>query len=432
MPYKNNMIEPNHVEPEISESNVCGRHRPVFVDVFAGCGGLSLGLMQAGWNGLFAIEKEPNAFQTLSSNLLNVSAPYRFSWPEWLPQEPICATKIISDYRENLSPCVGEIDLLAGGPPCQGYSFAGRREKDDPRNQLFLTYLELVDFLRPKIVLLENVRGITMDFKPSDGGAEGLNYAAKLVGALSSKYNVFSKMLDLASFGVPQSRSRFFLIGLRKDHQFASHLFANPLDAIEANRLRFLRDHGIGVTTSAKAAISDLEIGRNGTEISKENKRFKAILYKKPITPFQRLMHGSMNGTISDTRLANHHEEIAARFDKIIKACHEQGRLSVPISQEIRDEYNLKKKAIRVLDPDRPSPTITSMPEDLLHYGEARTLTVRENARLQSFPDWFIFQGKYTTGGLRRRFEVPRFTQVANAVPPLAAEAIGQALLSYV
>src|SRR6201986_2192813 len=85
--------------------------------------------------------------------------------------------------------------------------------------------------------------------------------------------------------------------------------------------------------------------------------------------------------------------------------------------------------ATRVLDPDRPSPTITSMPDDLLHYGEPRILTVRENARLQSFPDWFAFKGKYTTGGHLRRREVPRFTQVANAVPPLVARAIGEFLM---
>ena len=81
-----------------------------------------------------------------------------------------------------------------------------------------------------------------------------------------------------------------------------------------------------------------------------------------------------------------------------------------------------------MLDPDRPSPTITSMPDDLIHYSEPRTLTVRENARLQSFPDWYAFQGKYTTGGHLRKKEVPRFTQVANAVPPLVARAIGEML----
>jgi DNA (cytosine-5)-methyltransferase 1 len=88
--------------------------------------------------------------------------------------------------------------------------------------------------------------------------------------------------------------------------------------------------------------------------------------------------------------------------------------------------------ATRVLDPRKPAPTITSMPDDLLHYSEPRTLTVRENARLQSFPDWFAFRGKYTTGGERRAREVPRFTQVANAVPPLVAEIWGEVLMGYV
>ena len=104
--------------------------------------------------------------------------------------------------------------------------------------------------------------------------------------------------------------------------------------------------------------------------------------------------------------------------------------MNTSISTEVRARFGLKKRALRVLDPDRPSPTITSMPDDLIHYSEPRTLTVRENARLQSFPDWYSFQGKYTTGGHLRKKEVPRFTQVANAVPPLVARAIGEMLLA--
>src|SRR5262249_60037296 len=105
------------------------------------------------------------------------------------------------------------------------------------------------------------------------------------------------------------------------------------------------------------------------------------------------------------------------------------GRLNTSIGEDLRAQFKLRKCALRVLDPDRPSPTVTSMPDDLLHYSEPRTLTVRENARLQAFPDWFSFKGKYTTGGHLRRKEVPRFTQVANAVPPLLGEAIGRTML---
>jgi DNA (cytosine-5)-methyltransferase 1 len=149
------------------------------------------------------------------------------------------------------------------------------------------------------------------------------------------------------------------------------------------------------------------------------------------ITAFQKFLASGAE-TTTDLRLARHAPEIRDRFAEIIETCHAEGRLNTSISAETRLRYGLKKQALRVLDPDRPSPTITSMPDDLLHYKEARTLTVRENARLQSFPDWFEFQGKYTTGGELRRTEVPRFTQVANAVPPLAACAIGQVLVEII
>jgi DNA (cytosine-5)-methyltransferase 1 len=119
------------------------------------------------------------------------------------------------------------------------------------------------------------------------------------------------------------------------------------------------------------------------------------------------------------------------RFGKIIAECQKIGRLNVQIHKEMRDRYGIKKMATRVLHPNEPAPTITSMPDDLLHYREPRTLTVRENARLQTFPDWFVFKGKYTTGGKLRARQVPRFTQVANAVPPLIAEMWGENLMKY-
>lgn len=128
-------------------------------------------------------------------------------------------------------------------------------------------------------------------------------------------------------------------------------------------------------------------------------------------------MRDGFAGAVADTRLAKHRPHIVERFANIIAECKEVGRLSVQLNREMRDRYGIKKMATRVLDADKAAPTITSMPDDLLHYSEPRTLTVRENARLQTFPDWFSFRGKYTTGGERRAREVPRFTQVANAVP---------------
>ena len=181
---------------------------------------------------------------------------------------------------------------------------------------------------------------------------------------------------------------------------------------------------------TVRDAISDLEVNKNGVIECSDSEGFQAIAYKAPRTAYQKAMHCDHSGPLSDTRLARQRDDIRERFASLIKTCGEEGRLNVNLSPETRKAYNLKKVALRVLDPLRAAPTITSLPDDLLHYSEPRTLTVRENARLQSFPDWFEFRGKYTTGGHLRRKEVPRFTQVANAVPPLLAEQLGHALLA--
>jgi DNA (cytosine-5)-methyltransferase 1 len=269
-------------------------------------------------------------------------------------------------------------------------------------------------------MLIENVRGFTMDF-----GKESAiqNYSENLRRLLSAKYDVHSALLDLSSFGVPQLRTRYFLIALQP-----GLCAGNPFDLLQARLPSYLRSLNIQAPVSSWSAISDLEVIHGGRRPSRDTPGFEEISYTSPRTRYQKLMRGDHEKEPTDLRLARHSDIIVNRFTEIIQLSHASGRLNTAISEDIRTKYGLKKKALRVLDPDRPSPTITSMPDDLLHYKEPRTLTVRENARLQGFPDWFSFQGKYTTGGDRRRREVPRFTQVANAVPPLVARAIGELL----
>lgn len=398
---------------------------PTFIDAFAGCGGLSLGLLRAGWRGLFAVEKDPSAFATYKTNLLSRFAG-QYVWPEELPAEPMTIDDLLDGRPEFVASLRGKVTLIAGGPPCQGFSSAGRRIADDPRNKLVHRYLDLVAAVEPTIVLLENVRGLTQGFRGGDD-EEIQNYSEYLVSALSEHYTVFWTYVNAAHYGVPQARTRFILVAVRKPAVLPPTLIREAIDEAQRAHLRRLK---LVVPVGASAAISDLETSRGGSGESSENAGFREITYLEPRTHFQRLMRDGHAAAPTDVRLPNHRPDIRSRFAELIQKCHAGGRLNVSIGKEMREEYGLKKQALRVLDPDRPAPTITSMPDDLLHYSEPRTLTVRENARLQSFPDWFAFQGKYTTGGKRRRHEVPRYTQVANAVPPYLAQVLGEALLS--
>ena len=400
-----------------------GEPAPMFVDAYAGCGGLSLGLIRAGWKGLFAIEKDPCAFETLAANLF-------YHWPKGIEEEPWDIHSLLSEREDVLESLAGRVDLLAGGPPCQGFSHAGRRRPDDPRNQLFREYLELVELLQPRLLLLENVRGFTCNFRTSE--EEPIeNFAESLQQWLQVHHDVAYQIVHAANFGIPQTRPRYFLVAALKGLGIKGEIDA-VFEDLEQQVGSFLEKRHLPRRPTARDAIGDLEVGRNGTIPSRDSKGFEEISYKRPLTAYQRLMHGECEGSPTDTRLARHRPDIRERFEAIINTCREEGHLKVTVPAEIRKEYGMRKKVTRVLDPADSAPTITSLPDDLLHYSEPRILTVRENARLQSFPDWFQFKGKYTTGGSRRRNEVPRFTQVANAVPPLLAEQLGLVLARIV
>lgn len=116
------------------------REKHTVIDLFAGCGGLSLGLYQAGWSGLFAIEKNPFAFETLKANLIDNKK--HFNWPQWLPQTPHDINEVLKKYKVQLEGLRGKVDLVAGGPPCQGFSMAGKRVEDDIRNNLVFSYIK--------------------------------------------------------------------------------------------------------------------------------------------------------------------------------------------------------------------------------------------------------------------------------------------------
>lgn len=403
-----------------------------FADVFAGCGGLSLGLINAGWQGVFAVEKHPDAFETLKINLISSEKEF-FHWPEWLPIEPIDVSNFLTQHEGDLGGLKGKLTLLAGGPPCQGFSLAGERTHTDPRNLLTEEYIKIVGLLEPRILLIENVQGFTLAFKKNgDGTHKRIPYSDLVIEQLEQLgYQAFPDIVTFSDYGVPQLRKRFILIAVKKGDSVLAKLNGRtPFDLLEANREKFLLSKGLAVNSpiSVKEAIGDLEVQTKELIESDDSpvKGFKQIAYNADgfSSPFIELMRKDSPNSPNSLRLPRHKSETIDQFQKILDSC----TLGKTISKEDRTRLGINKRAITPLNRNLPSATVTTLPDDLIHYSEPRILTVRENARLQTFPDWFEFKGNYTTGGTNRKSDCPRYTQVGNAVPPLFAEAIGQIL----
>lgn len=395
-----------------------------YIDLFAGCGGLSLGLHNAGLQGLFAIEKNTDAFKTLRHNL--IVKKKHFEWPNWLPIENHDINEVLLKYENKLKELRGKVSLIAGGPPCQGFSMAGRRKEGDVRNQLVDAYIQFVDFVQPDIIFFENVKGFTMEFKKNK--EKGIAYSAVVTKKLKDLgYFVKGQLVNFNEFGVPQKRTRFILVGIKKGYNDATQ---DKVDSfftlLEENAFSFLNDKGISRSVSLSDAISDL-YQKNGTVQSSDTPSFKAGLYGKPQSNYQKLMRKNIRKKVADShRYAKHLQSTTDRFKIILDLSI--NRRNFDLSKEIKEQYKLKKHTIIPLCAEGQSPTITTLPDDYIHYLEPRILTVREYARIQSFPDWYEFKGKYTTGGKRRVLEVPRYTQVGNAIPPLFAEQAGLVL----
>jgi DNA (cytosine-5)-methyltransferase 1 len=408
-----------------------------FVDLFSGCGGLSLGLTMAGLEGQFAIERDAMAFETFSANFLdNRKVPVeKFAWPTWLEKRAWPIDELLAEHLKNLQGLKGNIEILAGGPPCQGFSFAGRRNEADPRNQLFEKYVEVVKAIKPSALVLENVPGMKVAHLKKDapskaGEMTSESYYEKLKRSLESiGYEVHGELIDASRYGVPQKRTRLIVIGLHKS--IAASLpggVTHAFQQLEVMRAKQLKDLRLSDPVPANEAISDLMTkwrSRKPCVDPSSPKGFEELKYEGPSSIYQKLMHdGCSKGAMDSMRLARHREVVRERFATILKECPR----GVRMNQTNREQYSTKKHRVYPMDGWAPAPTITTLPDDVLHYSEPRILTVRESARLQSFPDWFQFRGKFTTGGDRRTKECPRYTQVGNAVPPLLARAIGLAI----
>lgn len=348
------------------------------IDLFAGCGGLSKGFMDAGFNIIVGVDNDKDALNTFALNH-NGAAPLNADLSK---QETFDKIKEIAGDRS--------IDVIIAGPPCQGFSLTGPRNFDDERNKLYLAVIEMVRQYRPKGFIIENVPGMATLYK-------GQIKDEILRRFDEMGYYTECKILKACDYGVPQMRKRLIFMGIRKD--IGKPRFPKP-------------EFGPGTEKpyrTCREAISDLPtlINKLGTNEDK---------YSGPaLTDYQKQMR--KNCTILYNHVATDHKD----FVKETIALVPEGGNYKDLPKGVGESRTFHMAWTR-LDGNAPARTVDTGHRNIFHYELNRIPTVRENARMQSFPDDFIFTGTRTH----------QDRQVGNAVPPLLGEALGKALLSVI
>lgn len=515
------------------------------IELFAGCGGLSLGLKALGFDLIMANELSPMAAETFAFNFLGedliqtqtnnsktkwLSSNYSRSemnrrlredprtYPvnyqhsdfkldnlehgglvvgdikqlnTWLKERPNIIKKLQTAFG-----CVGGLDLVSGGPPCQSFSLAGLRQLDNNRNTLPWEFTKFVEMVQPKIVLLENVSGILHAF---DKDGEKFHAWYEIAKAFAKiHYIPLCLHINAKYAGVAQNRPRFILIGIRKDfyqqiysgfNKLERIMFAKPqlffdqvklsddvpyglLDVLDAN---FTQNMSIFSGTFLAPLVA---FKNNWFSVESAIDDLRASNITKKQSSYVEMINSTFSTSHSELSLQNHElrsngplvrrrfriYQIMKKIDSItnkeVQKLLKEGSTTISVSAletMMNFEYLLenetfhkfdkpdelityfknhttKKQTQRALVADEPAPAALSIPDDACHYHESelRTLTVREMARIQSFPDSFEFRSKVTTGGKMRQFEVPQYTQVGNSVPPLLGLALGKVIKNLI
>lgn len=333
------------------------------LDLFCGCGGLSYGFQSAGFNVVLGIDNDATSLQTFELNHTG--------------SKTICGDLTKINYSD-IQDIIGDtpIDLIIGGPPCQGMSLSGPRKFDDPRNSLYLSFIRLVEQIRPKVFVIENVPGIIRLFN----GQIKDNILERME---SLGYTVSYKLLDASKFGVPQYRKRVLFVGSLKG-QFVFPDLQLPI-----------------ITT--EMAISDLPPMIDPSEC--------LDYYSEPTNDYQNLMR-KKSKLVQNHEFTNHSEQT-----KRIIAMVPDGGNYKDLPEALQSVRNFHVAWTR-FNSSTPAPTIDTGHRHHFHYKYNRVPTVRECARIQSFPDDFVFLGKKTQ----------QYKQVGNAVPPLMAQHIAESI----
>lgn len=387
-----------------------------FIDLFAGCGGLSEGFYKQGFKALAHVEIDHTACETLKTRM------------KYYGYNSVDRDVLELDItRDDVTECIDNavdgqnVDVIIGGPPCQSFSSLGRAKdengmKNDPRNYLFESYVKILNYYRPKFFVFENVTGILT------AKINNKHIINTIIEKLSENYKVTTKpgahVLNSANYGVPQIRKRVILIGVRKDISIDVEDVYNSI--IKTHYDPEMSENemiGLEKYVTVRDAIEELPSllpGEGEKEIQFEYKKnnvfLKRIASKKNVL----MDHIARNHNDKDIEryreMSKNHWTFQELLDNRKDLCHEKQRV-------FGNSYAVQWW-------DLPSKTIIAHlykdGNQFIHpdYKQARTLTVREVARLQSFPDDFVFKGSRTD----------QYKQIGNAVPPLLAEAIASAI----
>ncbi|MDC9592161.1 DNA cytosine methyltransferase [Xenorhabdus sp. IM139775] len=517
------------------------------IELFSGCGGLSLGLEKAGFNLLLANELSPMAAETFSYNFFDedlellasneekpkntfwISSRFKnlkqrlrenpFNFPDWSIENTdikddflklkkslvvgniiqlntlLSKNKVLLDLiRSGFND--GGVDLVSGGPPCQSFSMAGLREKNNEKNTLPWEFANFIAMVQPKIALLENVTGILRAFKDKDG----THYHAwfEIAKTFATKnYIPLCLHINARLAGVAQNRPRFIMIAIRQDifdrllkkisHESPEYELLNNsrnfyqlvkntpkkanfgtlkyFDAMKPNdfilfKNSFLHHLIDKKEVTVKEAIDDLKTNNpsgNSLFINKLNNNFSSLLKNREemhnheqrknsllvrcrfrlYQILQDINDKSTNKAVFSILKGANCQLEDNIWNKLKEYEYLQDNEEMGYIHNKSDfidylkKHPTRKQTQRALVANLPAFAALSIPDDACHYdkNELRVLTVREMARIQSFPDDFVFRSKITTGGQMRKFEVPQYTQVGNAVPPLLGEALGKVII---
>ncbi|AFY73956.1 DNA-methyltransferase Dcm [Synechococcus sp. PCC 7502] len=380
------------------------KRRPIAVDLFAGAGGMTLGFEQAGFDVLASVEINPVH-----------CAIHKFNFPHW---SVICqsVTDISGDeIRTKSTINNAEIDVVFGGSPCQGFSLIGKRALDDPRNALVSHFLRLVTELNPKYFVLENVKGLTI--------GKHRQFLAEVIAEFEShNYEVLRdyRVLNASHYGVPQSRDRLFLIGCRQGLKLPNY----PLPITKPPKLgknppqEFV---SLPNCPTVWDAIADLPKIENYPELMSRD--FCIAEYGECISDYARLMKGLINSSDDYSYLRVWNPQLLTSSIRTIHSLQSMERFEAtdygktePISHFHKLDPNGICNTLRAGTPSNRGAFTSPRP---IHPYLPRCITVREAARLHSYPDWFRFHGTKWHG----------FQQVGNSVPPLLAKVVASELI---